>query len=292
MSISNDIVTWSPGVNHENFMKVLTSPQFNHWRDKQDPAFIYHSVNVDAITMFGPNPGLIHITTDITFNGIRCKRVVFIRGDSVAVLLKIKSKLNGNTYVVYVRQPRVSVGVRELIEIPAGMLDGVTGTLNANGVAIKEIKEETGIDIQKDDLVLLGSGFPSAGGCDELISLYEVNLLADDSFIQELIEKKTGEIGSHEQITVGIAEYEDFKTMLVDGRCRDFKAMSAIMLSETMKFRNQTRSPRDITPTVGENPVMIKKNNIFETILPNSHTYIFYDLLFFHPFQYNKNRNA
>jgi len=150
--------------------------------------------------------------------------------------------------IIYVRQPRVSVGVSDLIEIPAGMLDGATGTLKANGVAVKEIKEETGIDIQKDDLVLLGSGFPSAGGCDELVSLYEVNLIADDSFIQELIGKKTGELGSYEQVTVGIAEYEDFKTMILDGRCRDFKAMSAIMLSETIKFRNQTRSSRDITP--------------------------------------------
>ena len=100
MSISNDIVTYSPGVNQENFMKVLTSPQFNDWKDKQDPAFTYHSINVDVITMFGPNPGLIHITTDSTFNGIRSKRVVFIRGGAVAVLLKIKSKLNGNTYVI------------------------------------------------------------------------------------------------------------------------------------------------------------------------------------------------
>jgi len=254
MSISNDIVTYSPGINQESFMKVLTSPQFNDWKTKQDPAFTYHNVNVDAITMFGQNPGLIHITTDVTFNGMRCKRVVFIRGGAVAVLLKIKSKLDGNTYVVYVRQPRNAVGVRDLIEIPAGMLDGVTGTLKANGVAVKEIKEETGIDIQKDDLFLLGSGFPSAGGCDELISLYEVNLLADDSFIQDLIGKKTGELGSDEQITVGIAEYEDFKTMLLDGRCRDFKAMSAIMLSETMEFRNQSRSPRDITPTAVVNP--------------------------------------
>ena len=40
-----------------------------------------------------------------------------------------------------------------LLEIPAGMLDG-NGDIT--GVAIKEIKEEAGIDISKEKLTYLG----------------------------------------------------------------------------------------------------------------------------------------
>lgn len=247
MSFSNDIISCGAGVNAEHFVKVLASPQFNDWKSKQDPAFIYHSIVVDAVTMFGPNPGLIHITTDVTFNDMRSKRVAFIRGGAVGVLLKLKSKLTSKIYVIFVRQPRNAVGSRDLIEIPAGMLDGATGTLKANGVAVKEIKEETGIDIERDDLVLLASGYPSPGGCDEWIDLYEVNLLANDDFIQGLVGKHTGELGSDEQITLGIAEYTEFKQMLLDGRCKDFKAMSAIMLSETrVSLGLPVRMPRDL----------------------------------------------
>lgn len=253
-NIDMSIVSFGPGVTQDNFDKVIACPQFKTWVAKQDPAFIYHNINIDHVTMFGPRPGLIHITTDVTFNGVRSKRVIFMRGGAIGVLFKLTSKQTRKTYVIYVRQPRNAVGSRDLIEIVAGMLDGATGTLAANGIAAKEIKEETGIEILKDDLILLGTGLPSPGGCDEWIDLYLVHLTANDSFIQGLIGKQTGELGSDEQITLGIAEYNDFKTMLIDGRCMDFKAMSAIMMYETKLARREISDAptRDLTPPTPE----------------------------------------
>jgi ADP-sugar diphosphatase len=250
MSITDAIITCSSSVSQETFSKSVSCPQFKYWVSIQDPAFIYHNVNVDAVTMFGPNPGLIHITTDVTFNGLRSKRVVFIRGGAVGILMLLKSKQTKQNYVLYVRQPRNAVGARDLIEVPAGMLDGATGTLKANGVAVKEIKEETGIEVQKDDLKYLGRGLPSAGGCDEWLDLYLVYLEANDDYIQSLVGKHTGELGSDEQITLGIASYIDFKKMLLNGTCMDFKAMSAIMLYETkVAFAEIVDLPsRDLTP--------------------------------------------
>jgi ADP-sugar diphosphatase len=252
--IDSSILSFGPGVTQDNFDKVIACPQFKTWVAKQDPAFIYHNINIDHVTMFGPRPGLIHITTDVTFNGMRSKRVIFMRGGAIGVLFKLTSKQTRKTYVIYVRQPRNAVGSRDLIEIVAGMLDGATGTLAANGIAAKEIKEETGIEILKDDLILLGTGLPSPGGCDEWIDLYLVHLTANDSFIQGLIGKQTGELGSDEQITLGIAEYNDFKTMLLDGRCMDFKAMSAIMMYETKLARREISDAptRDLTPPTPE----------------------------------------
>ena len=54
--------------------------------------------------------------------------------------------------------------------------------------------------------------------------------------MSSLIGKQTGELGSDEQITLAVAEYEEFKTMCLDGRIKDAKAMCALFLSET-KFQ-------------------------------------------------------
>lgn len=249
-SISNDIVTFSSNVNPEHFAKFLKSPQWEHWKNSQDPDFKYHSIRVDAITMFGPNPGLIHITTNVTFNGLTSDRVVFIRGGAVGIYVRLRSKQTKKVYVVYVRQPRNAVGKKSLREIIAGMLDGATGTLPSKNVAAKELKEEGGFEILASDLHLLGTGLPSPGGCDEWIDLYSVFLDADDDFIQSLLGKQTGEIGSDEQITMEICEVEEFKTMLLDGRCQDFKAMSAIMMLDTLIARGYDDKPsRDLTPS-------------------------------------------
>jgi hypothetical protein len=227
-SITSEIIFCDPGVTPENFEKVKASPQFNHWVSIQDPKCTYHSITIDTVTMFGPRPGLIHITTDVTFNELRSKRVIFIRGGAIGVLFLLQSLETNKIYTVYVRQPRNAVGVTDLIEIPAGMLDGATGTLASNGIAAKEIDEELHIKILSTDLVPLVQIFPSPGGCDEWIDLYFVLLQAKDSYIQSLIGKQTGELGSDEQITLGIAEFEEFEDMCSDGRCKDAKAMSAI----------------------------------------------------------------
>ena len=249
-----ELITHGPDVTPEIFEKVKACPQFIQWYSGQDYRFKYSKIIIDKVTMFGPNPGLMHVTTEVTFNGVKATRVCFIRGGAVGVLFKIRSKETGKDYVIYVRQPRNAVGKCDLMEIPAGMMDGATGTLKANGVAVKEIKEETGIEILKEDLIFLGSGFPSPGGCDEEIGLYLVSLAANDDFIMDLAGKHTGEIGSDEQITLGIAEYETFKTMLLDGTCKDYKAMSAIMLAETKAARKEIsmEPTRDLTPVAPE----------------------------------------
>jgi 8-oxo-dGTP pyrophosphatase MutT (NUDIX family) len=168
------------------------------------------------------------------------------------VLVRLRSKQKDEQpekiYVVYVRQPRNGVGKRDLAEIIAGMLDGATGTLASRGVAAKELKEEGGFEILAEDLRVLGTGLPSPGGCDEWLDLYSVFLDADDEFIQSLIGKKTGELGSDEQITMCVTEVEEFKTMLLDGRCPDMKAMSAMWLLDTLIARGYEDKPsRDLS---------------------------------------------
>lgn len=229
-----EIIRCGAGVSPEIFEKAKTCPQFSDWLSSQHEDFKYHSIVIDAVTMFGSRPGLIHITTEVTFHEKPSKRIVFIRGGSVGVLLLVKSIETSKVYTIYVRQPRNAVGATDFIEIPAGMLDGATGTLASTGVAVKELQEEADLTILPEDLVHLLQMIPSAGGCDEWIDLFLVFLSAKDSYIQGLIGKKTGELGSDEQITLGIAEFSEFEKMCLNGRCKDAKAMSAIFAMKSL----------------------------------------------------------
>lgn len=229
-----EIIRCGAGVAPEIFEKAKTCPQFLDWLSKQHEDLNYQSIEIDAVTKFGDRPGLIHITTQVTFHKKPSKRIVFIRGGSVGVLLLVKSIETSKVYTIYVRQPRNAVGAIDFIEIPAGMLDGATGTLASSGVAVKELQEEADLTILPEDLVHLLQMIPSAGGCDEWIDLFLVFLSAKDSYIQGLIGKKTGELGSDEQITLGIAEFSEFEMMCLDGRCKDAKAMCAIFAIKSL----------------------------------------------------------
>lgn len=74
-------------------------------------------------------------------------------------------------YMLLTRQYRVPVG-KWLLEAPAGMIDE---SGHFSGVAAKELKEETGIDIDISELKEIGSMYPSPGGSDEELIMYVVN---------------------------------------------------------------------------------------------------------------------
>lgn len=59
------------------------------------------------------------------------------------------------------------------LECPAGMLDEDG---NFIGVAAKELKEETGLEIEEKKLIPLGSIYPSPGGCDEEVILFALDM--------------------------------------------------------------------------------------------------------------------
>lgn len=63
-----------------------------------------------------------------------------------------------------------------LIEIVAGMIDAGEGEIDA---AIRELKEESGLDINANDLHYINSVYPSPGGCSERVTLFIGNVNAD-----------------------------------------------------------------------------------------------------------------
>ena len=177
--------------------------------------------------MFGPRIGFLKFQVFGTFNGKPVPGIVFSRGNSVCILPVLTC--NNQKYVICCLQPRMASG-KIKCELPAGMMDGDG---NFIGVASKEMKEETGIEIKEHELRDLSNTllYPSIGGCDEGIRfmLYKKDVTSE--FLSELNGKITGNFEEGEVIKLKLIKYENLHL-----ECDDMKAMTAMLLSERLNL--------------------------------------------------------
>ncbi len=225
-------ITFSSGIADNVINKVIESfsipnSKFNNWYYKCiDNNINIRSVKIDAVTMFGPNIGFLYLTADSSV--IKNKEseemqqlpgVTFIRGDAVCCLFVIKNTTNNTYNMVLVEQARVPISQR-CLETPAGMLDGSN---QFGGTMVKEIKEETKIDISGHEFMLkhqventyklpihtlmeLGEFFPSQGGCDEKLKVFAYVCEKTQKEIDEINNRITGEASEHEHIIVKVQD--------------------------------------------------------------------------------------
>lgn len=178
-----------------------------------------------------------------------------LRGPSVAMLVMLipddVPPDSDERYVVLTVQPRTPAGSLTFVELPAGMVDG---SGNFKGVAAKEIEEELGITIREDELTCLSSlaeasreqrntdamyekenlpaaMFPSAGGCDEHITIYSAERRIPRDQLSEWEGRLTGERGSGEKITLKVVPMKD----LWKEGARDAKALAALALWQGLR---------------------------------------------------------
>ena len=107
--------------------------------------------------------------------------ICFLRGDAVTILVSLFCQDSDEQYALLVEQPRVPIGQISCLELPAGMMDDETQSVT--GIAVQEIREECGIELDASGLVDLSdlalqtpvqhghlpvAAIPhSPGGCDE-----------------------------------------------------------------------------------------------------------------------------
>lgn len=158
---------------------ISNSPKFKNWVDKIDKNIIrINEFIVSDCDFFGPvkpdKLGFVKgrgIGIEVKNGKPIASNIVFIRGGSVAVLIVVTILETRQKKVILCKQLRFPSGC-ELIEACAGMLDDQVEDAKVEGVAFKELREETGFDVRACDLIKLGKIIPSGGGCDEEISLY------------------------------------------------------------------------------------------------------------------------
>lgn len=162
------------------------------------------------------------------------------------LLMLVPDDVPDERYVVLTVQPRVPAGSLSFVELPAGMVDD-SGSFA--GAAAKELKEECGIEIHEDELTCLselaGAGrategeeeglaeamFPSAGGCDEFITIYSHERRVSRGQLKEWSGKLTGLREEGEKITLKIVPMGE----LWREGARDAKCLAAVALWEGLR---------------------------------------------------------
>ncbi|CAF2042738.1 unnamed protein product [Brassica napus] len=220
-----------------------------------DGTMTLKEVIIQGVDMFGERIGFLKFKADILDkeSGHKVPGIVFARGPAVAVLILLESD-DGETYAVLTEQVRVPTG-KVVLELPAGMLDDDEGDFV--GTAVREVEEEIGIKLKKEDMVDLtafldpSTGhriFPSPvikaifssmsynvcviwlvvafslgvslvqGGCDEEMSVFLYRLQVEQETIKQLQGKETGLREHGEFIKVRLVPYRELWRKTADAK--------------------------------------------------------------------------
>ena len=147
-------------------------------------------------------------------------------------------------YVVLTVQPRIAAGSLSFVELPAGMVDDAG---SFKGAAAKEIEEELGVTIREDELTNLSelaaegkenneeglakAMFPSAGGCDEFISIFSAERRIPRAQLKEWSGRLTGLREHGERITLKVVPMQDAWKI----GARDAKCLAALALWQGLR---------------------------------------------------------
>jgi len=237
-------VSWSTGagITQDIVQRIITEWRpFQIWQENMNKPenvqrTIVNNIVIQSVDLFGPRIGFAKFRADVVSStGTRVPGIVFMRGGAVGMLTILKLSDEGSPdhnkeYTILTIQPRVPIGQTHFAEIPAGMIDGGRFA----GAAAKEMKEETGIDINEDQLVDLTSlayqgnhvgMYPSAGGCDEVIRLYMFRTVVNREQLNGYQDKLTGVIEEGEVISLKVVPLDDLWL-----HAPDAKALSALYL--------------------------------------------------------------
>lgn len=255
----------------KNWFETLSSSlalQSSSSHPFHDSPYSLRSVTVQSYDLFGAGRiGFLKMTASVANDaGESLPAAALLRGPSVAMLVMLipedddhQSKQSDETqidkeerYAVLTVQPRVPAGSLAFVELPAGMVDD-HGSFR--GAAAKEIEEELGITIHESELVCLSelaaedtttttdqdrnengenlaqAMFPSAGGCDEHITIYSHERRIPRSQLQEWNGRLTGLRSQGEKITLKVVPMKDLWRV----GARDAKALAALALWEGLR---------------------------------------------------------
>lgn len=220
-------------------------------------------MTIQSFDLFGGSRvGFLKITASVANDdGESLPAAALLRGPSVAMLVMLipedddghglsATQQEEERYAVLTVQPRVPAGSLAFVELPAGMVDDAG---SFKGVAAKEIEEELGITIHESELVCLSdlaadtstenegtrsegedlaqAMFPSAGGCDEHITIYSYERRIPRSQLDEWNGRLTGLRSHGEKITLKVVPMKD----LWRAGARDAKALAALALWEGLR---------------------------------------------------------
>ena len=243
-------VTGPPGL---DLAFCVQATPFVNWVSTLDPGLDVSEIRFHGADYFGKRIGFLKLEAVTKCNGKPVPGIIFMRGGAVSILLILYCGDEG--WVVCTRQARVPVGKKNLLELPAGMLDD---SGNFAGVAAKELDEETGIRLSAADLkdmtamtyeptgpedgpedneakVIrdksspLKGMYPSPGGSDEFIRLMLHEKEVTKEELNALQGKLTGCVEEGENIVLELVKFEMLWRVTSDS-----KALSSLLLFQNL----------------------------------------------------------
>lgn len=232
---------------HIDLARVTSCVPFKDWSSTIDRSLTVKKVHVTDVDYFGSRVGFLKFRAEVQKDGVFIPGIVFMRGGAVSIMPVLQC--GGQKFVLCCRQPRAPIGHAAFLEIPAGMLDGDG---HFSGVAAKEMKEETGLEIKDDeliDLTALAYGlpggakdthsvsdtgvrgmYPSVGACDEFLRLLYWSKDVSQAELDGLRGKATGNMEEGELITLEIVPYDELWR-----KAPDAKTLCSILLLERLQ---------------------------------------------------------
>ncbi|KAF4122908.1 NUDIX domain [Geosmithia morbida] len=199
-----------------------------------DDAYTLRSAEVQSFDIFGSGRlGFIKLRATVCNSaGETLPAVSLLRGPSVAILVMLVPDdvpaKSDERYVVLTVQPRIPVG-------------------SFKGAAAKEIEEELGITINEDELTCLSdlaaadndkseenlpnAMYPSAGGCDEHVTIYSYERRIPREQLRDWSGRLTGLRSHGEKITLKVVPMQN----LWREGARDAKALGALALWDALR---------------------------------------------------------
>ncbi|MFS0489656.1 NUDIX hydrolase [Leadbetterella byssophila] len=141
---------------------------------------------------------LLHATTP---SGKKIPPLCLVKGEVVTVLVCLIDQETSEKYLLTVLQRRIAEG-GITVEHPAGMVDMLK---TPREIALQELREETGLEIEDEQLKPLMSDkrlFPSTGTSDECMYFFYTELFLNKEEIDALDKKQTGVDGEDIQTRV------------------------------------------------------------------------------------------
>ena len=229
--MSNPEVTFSAAIDAKAAERLMTNhPPFQNWL-KGVEKLGAESVTVRDAVFFGPRPGFVFAEARVPDGeGGYHPGLTFIRGDAVAILVVMHPDFKGDfaktAKSLLVHQTHVAIGEADCATIPAGMMDG-SGHIRSK--AIVELREETGLEIDEDQLIDLGHFYPSSGGCDEVIHLQATEIKLPQVEIDALHGKLTGLAEENEHIKLEVCNLTEAPQRSDANGINDMKSALAAM---------------------------------------------------------------
>lgn len=168
-------------------------------------------MNKDNTSILYKGPIFSIVRTELELNGKMVDRDVLVHSGGAGILALQDGK------VLMVRQKRAGSG-REMIEIPAGMIDG---NEDPKQTALRELNEETGYEAEKIELII--SFYPTPGYDSERLFIYRATGLAP--------AKKRLEMDADEEIDLFWMDLDEAKAKVFNGEIEDAKTIIALLMA-------------------------------------------------------------